>query len=473
MVYGVYRRFTEVLSNTIGVKNNDKKNNVGTVVTRIAPSPTGLLHIGTARSALFNYLFAKKYGGSFILRIEDTDKKRSTKEFETDILKGLKWLGLESDNFYRQSERLEIYKDHITRLIADDFAYISKEVSKDDPNAQVEIIRLRNPNKEISFDDMIRGTITFNTEELGDFVIARSTDEPLYHLAVVVDDHLMGITHVIRGDDHISNTPRQILIQEALDIKRPQYAHIPLILAPDRSKMSKRSGATPICQYKEDGYLPEALLNYLALLGWNPGTDDELFTLSELVEQFDIKEVQKGGAVFSTDKLNWFNKEYIKHLSEEERHERIKDAIPESITQLKRYEEIIDRIIPVLEERISYFGEVEKLALEGELSFYFEQPDYTTTALLWKDKGSLNEVKAHLKVLIEKINTLEGNLITTEQVKESVWSYAQEKGKGDVLWPMRYALTGREKSPDPFVVSAIVGKEETILRLKYALKKIS
>lgn len=459
------------------MKNSDTKNNTGTVVTRIAPSPTGYLHIGTARSALFNYLFAKKHGGSFIVRIEDTDKKRSTTEFETDILNGLTWLGLNWDSLYRQSQRLEIYKDHITRLIGSGAAYISKEESRDDPNVHIEVIRLKNPNKEVSFDDIIHGTISFDTKELGDFVIARRIDEPLYHLAVVVDDHLMGITHVIRGDDHISNTPRQILIQEALGIQRPQYAHIPLILDSDRSKMSKRTGTTSLFQYKEDGYLSPALINYLALLGWNPGTDEELFTLSELVEKFNIEEVHKGSAVFSTDKLNWFNKEYIKRLPEKERRTRIKDvlrsSISLSITQLEHYEEIIDRIIPEIEERISYFGEVEKLVSNGELLFYFEQPEYTTTALLWKGKESLDEVATHLKVLIEKINTHSEDLFTSELVKKSIWSYAEEKGKGDVLWPMRYALTGREKSPDPFTVSAILGKKETLLRLEYALKKIS
>ncbi|MFQ5662055.1 MAG: glutamate--tRNA ligase, partial [Candidatus Paceibacteria bacterium] len=242
------------------------------VITRIAPSPTGELHIGTARSALFNYLYAKQNGGEFIVRIEDTDKERSKKEFEKDILEGFEWLGLGSDEVFKQSERTSIYKKYIKQLLDDGVAYISKEKSKQEEGKEIEVVRLKNPGKKVEFIDLIRGEIEFDTTELGDFVIARNQDEPLYHLAVVVDDHEMGITHIIRGEDHISNTPRQILIQEALGFERSKYAHIPLILAPDRSKLSKRGdNATSISEYKEKGYISSALVNYMALLGWNPG----------------------------------------------------------------------------------------------------------------------------------------------------------------------------------------------------------
>ncbi|MBT3283058.1 glutamate--tRNA ligase, partial [bacterium] len=240
-------------------KGNMSENNLKEIRTRIAPSPTGDLHIGTARTALFSYLFAKQNNGKFVVRIEDTDKERSTKESESDIFNGLKWLGLKEDELYRQSERTDIYKKYIQQMLDASTAYVSKEESKAKAGEQVEVVRLKNEGKKVEFEDMVRGKIEFDTTELGDFVIARSIDDPLYHLAVVVDDHEMAISHIIRGEDHISNTPRQILIQEALGIERPKYAHIPLILAPDRSKMSKRRNATSITEYRQKGYISSAL----------------------------------------------------------------------------------------------------------------------------------------------------------------------------------------------------------------------
>ena len=225
---------------------------------RIAPSPTGNLHIGTARTALFNFLFARKEGGVFIVRIEDTDKERNKPEYEKNIIDGFNWLGIKYDEFYRQSERADSHKKWLKKLIDENKAYLSKE---EEGGNRDEVIRFRNPNRDISFEDTVRGQVSFNTEELGDFVIARSMDEPLYHFAVVVDDFEMNINHVIRGEDHISNTPRQILIQEAIGAPRPKYSHIPLILAKDRSKMSKRHGAVSINEFKDRGFLPEAMVN--------------------------------------------------------------------------------------------------------------------------------------------------------------------------------------------------------------------
>ena len=284
-------------------------------VVRFAPSPTGPLHIGGARTALFNYIFAKQRGGKFILRIEDTDKERSEKKYEEDILSGIKWLGIVPDEIYRQSERTEIYKRHLDALIKNGAAYISKEPKKDG-NGEVEIVRFKNPNKRVAFSDMVRGEVSFDTAELKDFVIARSISEPLYHLAVVVDDFEMGITHIIRGEDHISNTPRQILIQEALGFSRPMYAHIPLILAEDRSKLSKRKHgeAVSLAHYRTEGYAPEAMINFLALLGWHPSASDasEVLSFTDLIAQFQLERVQKGGAVLDANKLNWLNKHYAK-----------------------------------------------------------------------------------------------------------------------------------------------------------------
>lgn len=273
------------------------------VITRMAPSPTGNFHVGGARTALFNFLFAKKNNGKFILRIEDTDKERSKKEFEDDIFESLEWLGLKHDEFYRQSERGGVYKSYIEKMLDNGSVY----------EAEDKVIRFKNPNKKVKFDDLVRGEIQFDTTELKDFVIAKSIDEPLYHLAVVIDDFESGITHVIRGEDHISNTPRQILIQEAIGAPRPLYAHLPLILAQDRSKLSKRKHGESVSldYYRNKGYSTEAVINYLALLGWNPGTEQEIFTLDELIKVFDLSKVHKGGAIFDEKKLAWVNRKHF------------------------------------------------------------------------------------------------------------------------------------------------------------------
>jgi glutamyl/glutaminyl-tRNA synthetase len=286
---------------------------------RFAPSPTGTLHTGGVRTALFNYLFAKQKGGQFILRIDDTDKIRSTKEFEQDILSGLKWIGLDYDEIYYQSQRAELYKKNLRKLLDENKVYVSKEEIKKEGDLP-EVIRFRNPNKKVKFTDLIKGEIEFDTTDLGDFVVAKDLTTPLYHFASIVDDADLQITHVIRGEDHISNTPRQILMWEALGAPVPEFAHLPLILAPDRSKLSKRKHAdiASLNKFIEHGYLPEAIINFVALLGWNPGTEQELFTLPELVTTFDIKKVQKSSAVFNLDKLNWFNREYFKKMSDQE-----------------------------------------------------------------------------------------------------------------------------------------------------------
>lgn len=282
------------------------------VIVRMAPSPTGKLHIGTARTALYNYLFAKQNHGKFILRIDDTDQERSTKEYEQDILDTLEWLGFKYDELYRQSERSQIYADHIKKMIDGGSAYISKEEVKEE-GQRTEVIRLKNQNKKVKFQDLIRGEIEFDTTELGDIVIAKSLQEPVYHLTSVVDDALMGITHIIRGEDHISNTPRQILIQEAMGAGRPIYAHIPLILASDRSKLSKRKHGefVSLDYWKNKGISAAAMINYMALLGWNPGTDQEIFTLEELLKTFNLSKVHKGGAIFDDKKLAWVNRKHF------------------------------------------------------------------------------------------------------------------------------------------------------------------
>ncbi len=438
----------------------------------MAPSPTGHLHIGTARTALFNYLFARRMGGTFILRTEDTDKERSKKEYEDEILEGLNWLGITWDSFYRQSERAAIYRGYLEKIIADGTAYISKEESKMRPGEFVEVVRLKNPNKIITFSDEIRGEISFDTTELGDLVIARSLDDALYHFTVVVDDHEMGVTHVIRGEDHISNTPRQILIQEAIGAERPIYAHLPLILAPDRSKLSKRHGAVMLSEYERQGFIQPAIINYLALLGWNPGTDQELYTLEDLVRVFDLSGIQKGGAVFDTEKLKWFNKEYLRMLPEEKFIDYLAPAILPHLESLPQFSESrFAKLLPTIRERIATRDEAAKDAEAGEYDFAFKAPAPDPAILKWKNDASPRDAVPRLQKLAELVARIPEEA-TPGEVKEYIWDYAEEVGKGEVLWPLRVALTGRERSPDPFTVIHILGSAEAYKRINTACDTI-
>ncbi len=445
------------------------------IITRIPPSPTGKLHIGTARTALFNYLFAKKNGGKMVFRSEDTDKARSTKESEAEIMSGLQWLGITWDNegeIVRQSERAPIYREHLEKIIANGGAYISREESKNTPGEMVEVVRLKNPNKSLTFNDLVRGDITFDTTELGDVVIARNLDDALYHFTVVVDDHLMGVTHVIRGEDHISNTPRQILIQEALGIERPVYAHLPLILAPDRSKMSKRHGAVSIESYRELGYTKDAILNYLALLGWNPGTDQELFTLAELVEKFEVNQIQKSGAVFDIKKFNWFNKEYLKRFSTDEFAAYLDLS---NTADLPEYFDITSdsftRLLPTIQERISIRQEAVDEIKAGEYDFVFVSPtEYAVDMLKWKNDPDASAALPRLEKAAELLAS--ADFSTPDTIKTALWSYAEEVGKGELFSPLRIALSGKAQSPDPFTIAYIVGLEETLRRIVTACDKI-
>lgn len=438
-----------------------------TVITRVAPSPTGLFHIGTARTALFNYLFARKYGGTFLVRIEDTDRERSKPEYEQNILEGLTWLGLQGDGLVRQSDRTELYTTAVDELVASGKAYVSVEPAKDDPSRMVELIRLRNAGASVTFTDAVRGDITFDTTELGDFVIARSRTDPLYHLAVVIDDARAGVTHVIRGEDHISNTPRQILIQQALGYTQPQYAHLPLILAPDRSKLSKRKGAVSVSDYRAQGFLPEALINYLALLGWNPGTDQEIFTLEELVQAFSLDGVQKGGAVFDLEKLRWINREHRARLP----HDEQVSLVLQTLTDVPTLTDILLRSPSAsadILERFSTGIEVRTAVDAGEFDFYLKRPDISREQLIWKKDTAPEKCEERLTDIINLLTPLPEHEFTAGRVKDAVWSYAEQAGRGSVLWPMRYALSGRDKSPDPFVLAEALGKTETIYRLTHA-----
>ena len=447
-------------------KSNDK------IITRFAPSPTGYLHMGSARTALFNHLFTRQRGGKAVLRIEDTDKERSTKEYETSIIESLKWLGLDFDETFKQSDREEIYTRYLKKLIDDGKAYVSKETPVE-AGDRTEVIRFKNPNVKITFTDMIRGEVEFDTAELKDFVIAKSLEEPLYHLAVVVDDFEMGVTHVIRGEDHISNTPRQILIQEAIGAPRPIYAHLPIILATDKSKLSKRKHgeSASLDFYHKKGYLPGAVINFLALLGWNPGTDQELFDIKQLESAFDLGKVQKSGAVFNVEKLDWLNRQYLLKLSDDDFSSRAAAFLPEWLPMNGR---LFKRMLPLIKDKVSAFGEIAPLFGEnGELRFVKEQADYKAESLLWKKNPDKASTIAHLKECRLLIESMAPEPFTAESIKTTIWPYAESKGKGEVLWPLRMALTGQEKSPDPFVSASVLGREESLRHIDAALKKLA
>lgn len=444
--------------------------NTKKVITRFAPSPTGFLHIGTYRTAIFSYLYAKKHNGTFVLRIEDTDKDRSKKEYEENIIESLKWLGLEYDEFYRQSDNKNKHKQYLEKMISEGTAYISKEEAKDGSGLIKELIRFKNPNIEISFNDEIKGKITVDTTDLGDFVIARNIDEALYHFAVVVDDFEEGITHVIRGEDHTSNTPRQILIQRAIGAREPVYAHLPLVLGKDKLKLSKRRGALSIIEYQKLGYLPEAILNGVAFVGWNPGTPQEIFTHKELVQAFSLKRVQKSPAIFNQDKLDWFNKEHINKLSYGDLKENIFKYLPEVLKNLSK--EKIEKIIFLIKDRISKWSDVEKIVEEGELDFFSKQIEYEKEKLLYKN-SNFEKTSTYLKLAIEKLRELDKENFKIEDIKNTLMSIADNlSNRGELLHPVRIALSGMDKSPDPFTIAFILGKEETLSRLEKAIKKI-
>lgn len=433
-----------------------------TVVTRFAPSPTGHMHVGSYRTAFFAYLFAKKHGGKFILRIEDTDKERSKSEYTDEIFTVFEKIGITYDESYVQSEHVGRHRELLLKLIAEDKAYISKEEAKDGSGVIKDIIRFRNPNKVVTFTDLIRGDISVDTTDLGDFVIAKNIDEPLFHLAVVIDDYDEGVTHVIRAEEHIANTPRQILIYEALGFSVPSYAHLPIVLGPDKSKLSKRKGAVPVVEYLERGYLPAALLNAICLCGWNPGTEQEIFSREELERVFDLDKVQKSGAVFNEDKLNWFNREYIKQLSSETFWA---EATPRVVPFVSTDSPMLLKLEQLIRDRINSFSEITTLFEQGEFSYFFEAPVVVEEKLVWKN-DSLENAKKHLSSAHELLAIVSEDNWTYDFLKQVVMVYADEQGRGNVLWPLRVALSGKEKSPDPFELAFLLGKEETLSRIK-------
>lgn len=438
-------------------------NGMNPVVSRFAPSPTGYLHAGNYRTAVFAYLFAKHEGGKFIVRIEDTDAARSKPEYETAIFDVLAWLGLQSDEHYRQSEHRPRHRELLEKLVANGTAYVSKETPKN-PGEREEVIRFKNPGGTVTFTDVIRGEITTDVTDLGNFIIARSFDEPVFHFAVAVDDADEGVTHVIRGADHISNTARQMLIQRALGFPMPLYGHLPLIFDNTHKKLSKRTGAKALTEYKDAGILPEAMLNYIAFLGWNPGDDREYLSKNELVETFDLSRVQKGSAIFDEVKLFSVNQHWMRKLSDEDFLAHLGDV----------EHPMSHKIIPLLKERAQTFGQAREM-LAGELSFFFSEPILDLKQLLTKEPEERSGMtKMALESLSKAIEAFpEG--VSSEAVKEALMSLADAEeakakgGRGAMLWPLRYALSGQERSPDPFTLISILGTEKSLSRIAKAI----
>lgn len=475
------------------------------VRVRFAPSPTGPFHIGGARSALFNWLLAKKTGGKFILRIEDTDRVRSTKESEENIKAALKWLGITWDEGidvgggygpYRQTERIEIYKKFTDKLLAEGKAYYCycsdeeleaersallaknempiyqghcRELTKEQEEKYIAegrkpTIRFRTPaNQQVVFDDLVRGKMSFESNGVGDFVIVKSDGMPVYNYAVVLDDALMKISHVIRAEEHLSNTPRQVVLYEALGLPVPIFGHISLILGKDRTKMSKRHGATSVDQYRKLGYLPEAIDNFLALLGWAPNSEQEIFSIEQLINEFSMDRVAKNPAVFDIDKLNWINAHYMKEADAEKitflaiPHLVEAGYITGELTATEK--EKLVKFIAVIQDHLSYVAQVVDYA-----DIYFKDnvviEDQETKEVLLDE-----EIPAVIALFKEKLNALE--VVDAANIKPILKAITKELKVGGkkVFMPIRVAMTGQMHGPDLVRLIEVLGRERVITRI--------
>jgi nondiscriminating glutamyl-tRNA synthetase len=477
------------------------------VRTRFAPSPTGHLHIGGARTALFNYLFAKRYGGKFILRIEDTDLERSSIESEKVIIESLRWLGIEWDEGvevggpygpYRSTERVDIYKKYVDVLFEKGYAYYCYCTEEELESQRQELLskgqmprylgKCRNLTEEqkrrfeqegrkptvrfkvpegvkIVVHDLVRGDVEFMSDDIGDFVIVKSDGIPTYNFAVVIDDHLMKISHVIRGEEHLSNTPRQILIYNALGFELPQFAHVSLILGKDRTKMSKRHGSTWVEQYKEQGYLKEGLINFLALLGWSPPEDKEIFDMEYLIKNFSLDRVSKNPAIFDIDKLNYINSQHIKLKSLDELTQMCipyfveAGYIKEDEAQSKF--EWLKKIVKSVYEGLDYLSQIKDrvdIFFNNEVKI---EEDEAKEVLKWE------HVKDLINVFENKITQL--NDLSPEAIKLLFKEIQKETGyKGKNLFmPIRVVLTGKTHGPELVEIIEIVGKENILKRLEF------
>jgi glutamyl-tRNA synthetase len=471
---------------------------------RFAPSPTGYLHVGGARTALFNWLYARRHGGAFILRIEDTDVERSSEEMVGGILEGMRWLGLDWDEGpdvggryapYFQSERLEQYRTMAERLVSEGHAYYCyctpdrlraerekaeargeawkydraclslapEQVAEFEATRAPRAIRFKVPPGETAFDDAVHGSIAFDHANIEDFVILRSDGYPTYHLSVVVDDVDMRITHVIRGDDHISNTPKHVLLFAAFESPTPRFAHVPLILGADKKRLSKRHGATSVIEYKRLGYLPDAMVNFLALLGWSPGDDRELMSRDELVEAFSLEGISGGNAVFNTEKLDWMNGQYIARLRVSELATHVEPQLrdaglwPDRPTSEQRA--FLERLLELLRPRAKRVTDF----VEQARPFLVDTVEYEAEAIAKHlSTAGLGE---HVRALVSALRTV--SPFDESHVEAAVRGTASERGlkAGNLIHATRVAVTGRTTSPGLFEVLVLLGRERTVDRL--------
>lgn len=477
---------------------------------RLAPSPTGKFHIGTARTALFNYLFARKFDGKFIVRIEDTDKTRSEDTYTKDILSGLRWLGLMWDEGpevgggfgpYFQQERTSIYRDYVEKLISENKAYrcycsneeleearkinlangeppkysgkcrhlSAPEREKHQAQGTPYVVRFIVEPQSIVINDLIRGEVQFDANLIGDFIIVRSDQTPLFVLTNVIDDQLMEISHVLRGEEHLPNAAKQILLCEALSFLPPQYGHFPLIFNADRTKMSKRKDPVSVTDdYKAKGYLPEAIVNYLALLGWNPGTDREIFNMHELISEFQIERVGKSPSIFDPDKLLWMNGHYLRNSLVGTVAESAKAFITDD-TILKKIKDdpyYYLRVIATAQDRLKILNETEEL-----ISLFYQLPKYDKSLLIAKKSNQENALKS-INIALEVVKEI--NILTRDESEAHLRPAARKNNlsDGELLWTVRAALSGKTTSPGVFELLEVLGREESTNRLKKAKKKL-
>ena len=466
------------------------------VRVRFAPSPTGPFSLGNARTALFNWLFAQNEKGVFVLRIEDTDRERSQKKYENELLESLTWLGIGWDEGpIRQSERGGLYTELLEKLLDEKKAYrcfCTPEESEAERQAQLSqglapkyggrcsalsdaevkkhiaagasfVIRFRMPEKNFSFRDLIRGEVQFDGGLIGDTIIAKSLSEPLYNFVAAVDDHDMRISHVIRGEDHLSNTPKQLAIQDAFGFPHPVYAHLPLILGPDRKKLSKRYLAKSVNDFRNEGFLPPAMLNFLALLGWHPEKDREVLSKDELINEFHLNRVQKSGALFNEEKLYWLNAHYLKTLGEERFLESLE---PFLLPAWQNEKETLLKIIPLLQGRMKTLSEFPELA-----RFFFELPEYPKELLRWRETPD-PVLRANLESCEALLENTHPDAFSREAIEKQLMLLSEERGKGELLWPLRVALSGQNNSPSPFEIIGALGRNESLRRVRIALKKL-
>ena len=480
------------------------------VITRFAPSPTGFMHIGGVRTALFAWLWARKNGGTFILRIEDTDQKREVEGSIAHIQESLSWLGIDWDfgpdkaapfGSCIQSERLETYRAAAHKLIDKGLAYpdpytveeLTAFREKADAEKRPFLFREHRPLKtgpwdgttplrfkvpeikSYSWHDEVRGDLSAGQEALDDFILIKGDAYPTYNFAHVVDDEAMGVTHILRGDEFISSTPRFLSLYDALEIPYPKFVTLPPILREDKTKkLGKRDGAKDIFDYRSEGYLPGAMRNFLALIGWNPGTEQELFDTEQLLQLFDISQIQVHGGVFNEEKLRWFNREYIQMMSPDAFSAYALPILKKGLEARGiAYGDIAKTVVSHLHTSIHTSSDIEKAAAEGEFDFIFIDPKPDSSRIPQKGVSVADTIR-HLERVKKLLSETEDAAFSEpERIKAAIWEYAGVEGRGAVLWPMRYALTGREKSPDPFEVSAMIGKEVALRRINAALAQLS